>query len=148
MCCTTLYHSHSRRWHALTQITARRSTSTACAASLPGCGHLRYAEGGHSTTGARGAMAINIELRPDEERALCDRARGSGRDVTEYVHQILQIAIASHALEEACAAADSLTRKVVIDEQQDNIDDAKLQLSRLVERALEGEDIIIVKGVV
>jgi antitoxin (DNA-binding transcriptional repressor) of toxin-antitoxin stability system len=93
-------------------------------------------------------MAINIELRPDEERALSERARGSGRDVTEYVHQILQrhIAIVSRALQEACGTTDSLTRKVVIDEQQGNVDDAKLQLSRLVEYALEGEDIIIVKG--
>jgi hypothetical protein len=39
---------------------------------------------------ARETMAINIELRPDEERALAERAQGSGRDVTEYVHQVLQ----------------------------------------------------------
>src|SRR5512135_3703945 len=103
MCCTTLYHSHSRRWHALTQITARRSTSTACAASLPGRGHLRYAEGGHSTTGARGAMAINIELGPDEERALSERARGSGRDVTQYVHQVLQDHIRTAGQDERAA---------------------------------------------
>ncbi len=35
-------------------------------------------------------MNIHIELGPDEERALTQRARGSGRDLTEYVHQILQ----------------------------------------------------------
>jgi hypothetical protein len=35
-------------------------------------------------------MNIHIELGPDEERALAERARGSGRDLTEYVHQILQ----------------------------------------------------------
>ena len=35
-------------------------------------------------------MTINIELGPDEERALSQRAQGSGRDLTEYVHQILQ----------------------------------------------------------
>ena len=35
-------------------------------------------------------MTIHIELGPDEERALTQRARGSGRDLTEYVHQILQ----------------------------------------------------------
>ena len=92
-------------------------------------------------------MTINIELGPEEERALAQRARMSGRDLTDYVHQILQhhISIASRALEEACAAADSLARKVVIDEQQDNIDDAKSQLSRLVEHALEGEEIIIAR---
>lgn len=91
-------------------------------------------------------MTINIELGPEEERALTQRARVSGRDLTEYVHQILQhhIAIASCALEVACAATDPMAR-VVIDDRQ-NIDDAKLQLSRLVERALEGEDIIIARG--
>lgn len=35
-------------------------------------------------------MTINIELRPEEERALSQQARGRGRDLTEYVHQILQ----------------------------------------------------------
>ena len=35
-------------------------------------------------------MTITIELGPDEERSLSQRARGSGRDLTEYVHQILQ----------------------------------------------------------
>ena len=38
----------------------------------------------------RRTMTINIELGPDEEEALSQRARGSGRDLTEYVHQILQ----------------------------------------------------------
>src|SRR4249919_2712855 len=55
---------------------------------LPGCGHLRYA--GWRAFGNRGrrSMTINIELGPDEERALSQRAQGSGRDLTEYVHQI------------------------------------------------------------
>jgi hypothetical protein len=35
-------------------------------------------------------MTINIELRTDEERALLERARLSGRDLIGYVHQILQ----------------------------------------------------------
>jgi hypothetical protein len=34
-------------------------------------------------------MTINIELRPEEERALLERARMSGRDLAGYVHQIL-----------------------------------------------------------
>lgn len=34
-------------------------------------------------------MTVNIELRPEEERALLERARKSGRDVTQYVHQVL-----------------------------------------------------------
>src|SRR5512135_2693280 len=29
-------------------------------------------------------------LGPDEERVLSERARGRGRDLTEYVHQVLQ----------------------------------------------------------
>jgi hypothetical protein len=35
-------------------------------------------------------MTINIELKPDEERALLDRARVSGRDLAGYVHQVLE----------------------------------------------------------
>lgn len=35
-------------------------------------------------------MTINIELRPDEERVLRERARQSGRDVSEYVHLVLK----------------------------------------------------------
>jgi hypothetical protein len=35
-------------------------------------------------------MTINIELRPDEEHALRERARQSGRDVSEYVHLVLK----------------------------------------------------------
>ena len=34
-------------------------------------------------------MLINIELRPEEELALLERARTSGRDLASYVHQIL-----------------------------------------------------------
>ena len=35
-------------------------------------------------------MTINIELRPEEERVLRERARQSGRDVSEYVHLVLK----------------------------------------------------------
>jgi hypothetical protein len=35
-------------------------------------------------------MTINIELQPEEERALLERAQVSGRDLGGYVHQILQ----------------------------------------------------------
>ncbi len=34
-------------------------------------------------------MTINIELRPEEERALLEGARKSGRDISQYVHQVL-----------------------------------------------------------
>jgi len=34
-------------------------------------------------------MTINIELRPEEERDLRERARTSGRDISEYVHLVL-----------------------------------------------------------
>ena len=34
-------------------------------------------------------MTISIELRPEEERALLERARESGRDISQYVHQVL-----------------------------------------------------------
>lgn len=35
-------------------------------------------------------MTINIELQPDEERDLLERARASGSDLAGYIHQILQ----------------------------------------------------------
>jgi hypothetical protein len=35
-------------------------------------------------------MTITIELRPDEERALLERARVSGSDLAGYIHQVLQ----------------------------------------------------------
>jgi len=35
-------------------------------------------------------MNIKIELRPEEERALLERARVSGRDLAGYIHQILR----------------------------------------------------------
>ena len=34
-------------------------------------------------------MTIKIELRPEEERALLQRARMSGQDLADYVHQVL-----------------------------------------------------------
>src|SRR5512135_2834023 len=80
--------------------------------TIPGIGWSRFCqdgaicgtlEGELSITGARGAMAINIELRPDEERALSERARGSGRDVTEYVHQVLQDHIRAASQDERAA---------------------------------------------
>lgn len=39
---------------------------------------------------ARPTMTINIELGPEEERALLERARMSGRDLAGYVRRILQ----------------------------------------------------------
>jgi hypothetical protein len=35
-------------------------------------------------------MTITIELKPEEERALRERARVSGRDLAGYIHQILR----------------------------------------------------------
>jgi hypothetical protein len=49
-------------------------------------------------------MTITIELGPDEERSLSQRARGSGRDLTEYVHQILQEHIRATVQDERAAA--------------------------------------------
>ena len=49
-------------------------------------------------------MTINIELGPDEERALSQRARGSGRNLTEYVHQILQEHIRATVQDERAVA--------------------------------------------
>lgn len=49
-------------------------------------------------------MTIHIELGPDEERALSLRARGSGRDLTQYVHQILQDHLRATVQDERAAA--------------------------------------------
>lgn len=46
-------------------------------------------------------MTITIELRPDEEQALRERARDSGRELPEYVHQVLDEHIRSIARPEA-----------------------------------------------
>jgi hypothetical protein len=35
-------------------------------------------------------MTITIELQPEEERALLERARMSGNDLAGYIHQLLQ----------------------------------------------------------
>jgi hypothetical protein len=35
-------------------------------------------------------MTITIELRPDDEQALRERARASGRELPEYVQQVLE----------------------------------------------------------
>ena len=39
----------------------------------------------------RETMTIEIELRPEEERALLERARLSGSDLAGYVRQLLQV---------------------------------------------------------
>jgi hypothetical protein len=38
----------------------------------------------------RPSMTIHIELAPDEERALLEQARVSGRDLAGYIHQVLR----------------------------------------------------------
>jgi len=53
-------------------------------------------------------MTINIELGPDEEEALSQRARGSGRDLTEYVHQILQEHLRATSQDERAAATSPI----------------------------------------
>ena len=35
-------------------------------------------------------MTISIELRPDEERVLRERARENGQDISEYLHLVLK----------------------------------------------------------
>jgi hypothetical protein len=45
--------------------------------------HFQNIEGGQTTT-------IRIELKPDEERALRERARLAGRDPVQYAHEVLR----------------------------------------------------------
>ncbi len=59
-------------------------------------------------------MAGRTSDPPDEERALSQRARGSGRDLAEYVHQILQEHIRATVQDEE-AAAIPLTPDDLID---------------------------------
>jgi len=35
-------------------------------------------------------MTIRIELKPDEERALRERARSAGRDPVQYAHEVIR----------------------------------------------------------
>ena len=65
-------------------------------------------------------MTLNIELRPDEERALLERARLSGRGLAAYVYQILQEHIRTpgqdNGQDEAAAADEArLTWEDLID---------------------------------
>jgi hypothetical protein len=54
---------------------------------MPGlCAKL---DGVEASPESRRIMTIKIELEPDEERALRERARTSGRDLSDYVHQVL-----------------------------------------------------------
>ncbi len=46
-------------------------------------------------------MTITIELRPDEEQMLRERARTSGRELPEYVHHVLEEHIRSVSHPEA-----------------------------------------------
>jgi hypothetical protein len=46
-------------------------------------------------------MTIHIELKPEEERVLIERARLSGRDPVQYAQQIIRDHIVSPCLETA-----------------------------------------------
>ena len=41
-------------------------------------------------------MTIEIDLRPEEARALLERAQSSGRDLAGYIHQVLQNHLRAH----------------------------------------------------
>jgi hypothetical protein len=50
-------------------------------------------------------MSITIELRPDDEQALRDRARESGRELPEYVRQLLEEHLRTSRRPEAVAGS-------------------------------------------
>jgi hypothetical protein len=50
-------------------------------------------------------MRITIELRPDEEQVLRERARESGRDLPDYVQHVLEEHIRSGRRPEAASGA-------------------------------------------
>ena len=85
-------------------------------------------------------MTINIELKPDEERALIERARLSGQDPTQHVQKLIRDDIQAMprlsgrdvASAEGAAALDALTDHEFVAE---------------CERAIEGKDIPTIEEV-
>jgi len=85
-------------------------------------------------------MTINIELEPDEERALLERARLSGRDPAQYVQKLIRDDIQAiprplgrdGVSAEGAAAIDALTDHEFVAE---------------CERAIEGKDIPTIEEV-
>ncbi len=64
-------------------------------------------------------MTIQIDLQPDEERALLDRARLSGQDPVQYARQIIRQCIASPPDESAlvrAARAETAVEDLIDDE--------------------------------
>jgi hypothetical protein len=85
-------------------------------------------------------MTINIELEPDEERALLERARLSGRDPAQYVQKLIRDDIQAiprllgrdGVSAEGAAAIDAFTDHEFVAE---------------CERAIEGKDIPTIEEV-
>jgi hypothetical protein len=48
-------------------------------------------------------MTVTIAIPPEEEKKLADKAAASGRDVTEYVHQLIKKDIDQPSFEEIFA---------------------------------------------
>jgi hypothetical protein len=67
-------------------------------------------------------MTLNIELMPDEERALLERARLSGRDPVQYVQKLIRDDIqalprSSEPHEASAREADSAALDALIDHE-------------------------------
>jgi hypothetical protein len=85
-------------------------------------------------------MTINIELKPDEERALLERARLSGHDPAQYVRKLIRDDIQAIprpigrdvVSAEGASALDALTDHEFVAE---------------CERAIEGKDIPTIEEV-
>jgi hypothetical protein len=86
-------------------------------------------------------MTINIELKPEEERALIERARLNGRDAVQYVQKLIRDDIQgfsrSSAQDEALAGSVTAPLDLLIDHE----------FVAECERETEGKDIPTIEEV-
>ncbi len=85
-------------------------------------------------------MTLNIELKPDEERALLERARLSGRDPAQYVQELIRDDIQSlprSSSRDDAAAKEAADLDALIDHE----------FVAECEREIEGKDIPTIEEV-
>ena len=82
-------------------------------------------------------MTIHIELEPEEERALLERARSSGRDPAQYLQELVRHHIQAAPQEDIGAVGSTKGIDDLIDHE----------FVAECERELEGKDILTVEEV-
>jgi hypothetical protein len=89
-------------------------------------------------------MTLNIDLKPDEERALLERARMSGRDPVQYVQELIRDDIRSlprpsgrdEAAAKEAAALDALIDHEFVAECESEIEGKDIPTIEEVRRML------------